>query len=170
MRVYLVGYMGAGKSRFGRLIAEATNMEFIDLDELFEMKFRIRIADFFDKYDEQAFRRIERSLLEETTKIDNLVVSTGGGTPCYFQNMELIKKSGFSIYLSWTSSDLAQRLYKARRNRPLLLNVPEDQLEKRVETHLEEREQYYKQADLTVLPGNLTQDQCLDEILKFISL
>ena len=90
MRIYLIGYMASGKSNLGQLLAEKLGYSFIDLDYLFEERFRISVLDFFEKYDEDGFRKIERSILHETLEQDDVVISTGGGTPCFFDNMHFI--------------------------------------------------------------------------------
>jgi shikimate kinase len=150
MLIYLVGYMASGKSNFGRMLAEKLDYGFLDLDELFEERFRISVSDFFEKYDEKVFRNIERSLLLETVDHENVVVSTGGGTPCFFDNMEVIKLAGTSIYLRWEIPALVSRLRMLKRKRPLLKEIPAAGLERKVTAHLAQREYYYNQADLIV--------------------
>jgi len=155
MRIYLIGYMASGKSNLGRQLAEKLGFSFIDLDYVFEERFRISVLDFFEKYDEAGFRKIEQSLLHETTTFNNVVISTGGGTPCYFDNMHLIKKSGISLYLHWTIPTLVERLKHVKRKRPLLKDIPAEELQDKVTKHLTEREFYYNQADYTIDMDNL---------------
>ena len=150
MRVYLIGYMASGKSNLGRLLAANLGYKFIDLDYLFEERYRISVLDFFEKYDEGAFRTIERSLLLETTVIEDVIVSTGGGTPCSFDNMDVIKNSGVSIYLFWNVPALVRRLALVKRKRPLLKNIRPEEMEEKVTSHLTQREFYYNQADYKV--------------------
>ncbi|MDP1622272.1 MAG: shikimate kinase [Bacteroidales bacterium] len=150
MRIYLIGYMASGKSNLGRLLAEKLDYRFLDLDFLFEERYRISILDFFEKYDEGIFRQIERSLLLETIKLENIIISTGGGTPCFFDNMEVIKKAGTSIYLLWEVPSLLHRLKMVKRKRPLLKDIIPDELEARVVAQLAQREPFYKQADFIV--------------------
>ncbi len=150
MRIYLIGYMASGKSNFGRLLAEKLDYGFLDLDYWFEERFRISVLDFFEKYDEGLFRKIERSLLQETVELENMVISTGGGTPCFFDNMEIIKKAGTSIYLCWEIPALVGRLKLVKRKRPLLKNILPSELEGRVAEDLSRRAFYYNQADLIV--------------------
>ncbi len=169
MLIYLIGYMASGKSQFGQQLSLKLGFEFIDLDQFFEERFRISVPDFFEKYDESAFRQIEHKLLLETTTMDNIVVSTGGGTPCFFDNMQIIKNAGYSIYLKWEIALLAQRLKKAKRKRPLLKNVPDAKLEEKVQNHLEERRIFYEQADFILLAGRNTTDQLLDQIVSTIN-
>ena len=164
MRIYLIGYMASGKSNLGRLLANKLGFNFIDLDYLFEERYRISVLDFFEKYDESAFRKIERSLLLETLVHDNAVISTGGGTPCFFDNMALIKQSGLSVYISWSIPGLVERLKMVRRKRPLLKDVPPDDLQDKVTEQLTSREVYYLQADL-VIDGK---DPDLERLLKLI--
>jgi shikimate kinase len=150
MRIYLVGYMASGKSNLGRLLAEKLGYAFVDLDYLFEERFRISVLDFFEKYDEDAFRRIERSLLHDTILMEHTVISTGGGTPCFFDNMQVIKQSGISIYLCWTVSALTERLKVVKRKRPLLRDISPADLEKQVGLQLSQRDFFYNQADIVI--------------------
>jgi shikimate kinase len=150
MRIYLTGYMASGKSNLGRLVAEKLGFSFIDLDDMFEARFRISVLDFFDRYDEDAFRRIERSLLDETTRMVQTVISTGGGTPCFYDNMDVIKRAGISIYLRWPVTALTERLKVVKRKRPLLRDLSSAELEEKVKLQLSQREIYYKQADIVI--------------------
>ena len=150
MRIYLIGYMASGKSYVGSLLAEKLGFRFLDLDYLFEERFRINVVDFFEKYDEGVFRKIERSLLHETTGLEDVVISTGGGTPCFFDNMDIIKQAGISIYLCQKVSVLVRRLTTVKRKRPLLKDIPVAELEGKVAAQLTQREFYYNLADIVV--------------------
>jgi shikimate kinase len=163
MRVYLLGYMGSGKSRYGRLLGDRSGLQHVDLDLMFESRFRISIKDFFGKYDESAFRIIERTLLH-----DNIIISTGGGTPCFFDNMDLINLHGVSLYLKWTADELADHLRLARRHRPLLSHIPEDELFKGIIKQLKHREGFYSRAHYTVSPGETGQERSLEMIMSII--
>jgi shikimate kinase len=110
------------------------------------------VLDFFGKYDENAFRLIERSLLIETTCLVDVVVATGGGTPCFFDNMDIIKNSGLSVYLQWDIPDLVTRLQSVKKKRPLLKDTRPEDLERKVRDALEQRTIFYERADL-VVPG-----------------
>ena len=161
MRIYLIGYMASGKSFLGSLLAEKLGFEFIDLDYLFEERYRINVADFFEKYDEGIFRKIERSLLHETAGFDDVVVSTGGGTPCFFDNMEFIKQSGISIYLCQTVPELVSRRKGVKRKRPLLRDIPLAELEAKVASQLAERAFFYNQADMVISGEDSDPDKLL---------
>ena len=147
MKIYLVGYMASGKSKLGKELSGMTGFKFVDLDELFEERYRIGIVDFFDKYGDPAFRQIEHKLLLETEFLDDTIIATGGGTPCSEENIRFIKKYGVSIYIRMDVTDLAIRLKSVKRKRPLLKNVPVEELEQFIRNQLEEREPYYLQAD-----------------------
>ncbi|MCX6243291.1 MAG: shikimate kinase [Bacteroidetes bacterium] len=146
-KIYLIGYMASGKSRLGKELSELTGLSFIDLDEVFEERYRIGILDFFEKYGEPVFRQLEHTLLLETKDLDGTIIATGGGTPCYDENIRFIKDNGRSIYIRMGVHDLAERLKQIKRQRPLLKDIPPDELEAYIKTQLEEREFYYLQAD-----------------------
>jgi shikimate kinase len=164
MRIYLVGYMASGKSNLGRQLAEKLGYGFIDIDYLFEERFRISVLDFFEKYDETAFRRIEQTLLHETINMENTVIATGGGTPCFFDNMDFITSAGVSIYLRWDSPDLVSRLKLVKRKRPLLKNINPEVLGETVNTHLAERENYYRRADICIAGNAVDLDELVGRI------
>jgi shikimate kinase len=150
MRIYLVGYMGSGKTKLGREVAAQLGYEFIDLDEVFEEKYHISIADFFAKYNEETFRLLEHNLLMQTVARENCVISTGGGTPCYFDNMDFITSNGISFYIRVSSQLLVRRLLNVRVKRPVLKDIPNDRMEDFVRNQVAEREKYYLRASFVV--------------------
>ncbi|HNY02278.1 MAG TPA: shikimate kinase [Bacteroidales bacterium] len=170
MRIYLIGYMASGKSNLGSQLAERLGFQFVDLDDLFEERYRISVGDFFKKYDEPAFRRIERSLLLETTTLDRIVIATGGGTPCHFDNMDVIRRAGLSVYLRWDVSILALRLVLVKRKRPLLKDVDPAALEARIKRDLQVREPIYLQADLVAEGDTLSLPSLYEMIREQINL
>ncbi len=160
MNIYLIGYMASGKTNIGRDLARLAGMEFADLDELFEERYRISILDFFGKYGEGVFRQLEQKVLAATAEMDNTVISTGGGTPCFFDNMEFIRDHGTSVYLRLSVQDLALRLKKIRKKRPLLTGISELELVPFVTQQLAEREAFYLQAHL-VVDGKSCPAECI---------
>jgi len=148
--------MGSGKSALGRQLSILLDAGFLDLDEEFEERYHIRIYDFFEKYGEENFRKIERELLLETARLENFIISTGGGTPCFYNNMDFIKENGISVYLRMTSGELADRLKSVRKKRPLIKNLPPDELEDWISSQLKIREKYYLKATHVFYP--LTED------------
>lgn len=144
--------MGSGKSALGRQLAGLLQAGFLDLDEMFEERYHICIYDFFAKYDEGNFRRIERELLLETADFGNMVISTGGGTPCFYDNMKFIRDNGISVYLRMTSGELAERLKIVRKKRPLLKDLSSDAFEEWISVQLKIREEFYNQATHVFYP------------------
>lgn len=150
MNIYLIGYMASGKSKLGKELSVVTGLDYVDLDQLFEEKYRIGIVDFFEKYGDPAFRGIEHQILLETESLDNTIIATGGGTPCTEDNIRFIKTHGISIYIRMDISDLTARLKMVKRKRPLIKDIPTEDLEKFVRNQLVEREHFYLQADHVV--------------------
>ena len=152
LKTYLIGFMGSGKTSLGKHLSRLLSSAYTDLDDVFEERYHIRIFDFFEKYGEENFRKIERDLLVETALTDNLVVSTGGGTPCFLDNMEFIKDNGISIYLRMTSRELASRLKSVKKKRPLLKELSPDGLEEWISAQLMIREPFYLRANYIFHP------------------
>jgi shikimate kinase len=142
--------MGVGKSTIGRKLARQLNFEFIDLDDIFEQKYKISIDSFFNKYDEELFRRLEHEMLLDTFLKEKAVISTGGGTPCYHNAMEKINSVGYSIYIKMPPSAIAHRLSTAKKKRPLIQGIPKEDLEHVIREKLDGRHPIYKQAQLHV--------------------
>ena len=165
MRVYLIGYMASGKTRLGMELGAKTGYGFIDTDELFEERYRISIMDFFEKYNEESFRKIEKELLHETLGYQDAIIATGGGTPCFFDNMEVIKRNGISIYLKLDVISLVNRLAIVRKKRPLLNDRTTSDLESYIRTQIAERELFYNQADFIVDAEIIT----VNDIVRLIS-
>ncbi len=165
MKIYLIGYMASGKSKLGKELSDLTGLYFVDLDKVFEERYRIGIVDFFDKYGDPAFRQIEHKLLLETAALDNTIIATGGGTPCSEENIRFIKSHGISIYIQMNATDLTARLKSVKRKRPLLKNVPMENLEQFIRNQLEEREPYYLQSD-HIVAGPVDDLEPLADLIK----
>lgn len=146
MKYYIVGYMCAGKSTYARRLANELHLRFIDLDIEIERRTGCEIRDLFNNLGEDAFRQFEREALLETLSVDDAVVSCGGGTPCFFDNMELMNRNGITRYLKTPLDTLIHRLNIERQGRPVLANVSSDDLPKIVEQQLSEREKFYSMA------------------------
>ncbi len=155
MKYYLVGYMYSGKSTFGRKLAQAKDMEFIDLDRAFEARYHYTVPRFFEQFGEAAFRKLETEMLHSTEKLDNYVVATGGGTPCHSGNMDFILANGTAIYLRMSIDTLVQRALRSRNPRPILHGLPEDEMRRRIEAGLKEREGIYLRAQIILDEKNL---------------
>ncbi len=155
MRIYLIGFMGSGKSVIGRKLSAVMGLTFLDLDEAFERKYKINIHTFFNKYGEQEFRLLEHKLLWETRHLENHIIATGGGTPCFHQNMDFINENGVSVYLKVSIPVLVNRLLNSRKSRPLLLGSTPETLETTIENLLLKRSPFYEQAKVIVDEENI---------------
>lgn len=149
--------MGAGKSSFGKRLAKKMGTEFIDSDKAIEKETKMSIETIFESFGETHFRNIESNWLRQLS-IQNGVVALGGGTPCFNQNIELIKKKGIIIYIDLPAKTLADRLLKSKTIRPLIqpFKNSRKELVQFIESTLEKREIFYKQADYVVSGVNLS--------------
>lgn len=146
-RIYLIGYMGSGKTTLGRAFARAMQMQFVDLDWYIEERFHRTIQQLFTEKGESGFREIEQSMLHEVGEFENVVVATGGGTPCFFDNMDYMKRTGDTVFLEVSSDVLFRRLKMDRANRPLLHGKTDDELMDTVLHGVENRLPFYSQAE-----------------------
>ena len=149
--IYLVGYMGAGKSTVGRLLADKLGWYFVDLDETFAHMYQLSPADYIRQYGIDAFRRKEKYVLEDIADMspyDNVVYATGGGYPTYEDNMACLRELGISFYLRWTPRNIVKRLMLTDlSDRPVLQGRTEEELLAFIEPQLEAREPFYEQAN-----------------------
>jgi shikimate kinase len=164
MKIFLMGFMGAGKTVFGKKLALSLNLEFYDLDRLIEQKYKISIPSIFSKFDEGVFRKLETETLKEFENKESFVLALGGGTPCFNNNLEIIKKLGTSIYLKLDAKSLTNRLVNSKTKRPLIKNLNQEELLQKVESMLSEREKYYLQADIVVNGLNLKVEEIINEL------
>jgi len=152
MKYYLVGYMYSGKTTFGRHLAAERGMEFLDLDRAFEERYHYTVPRFFAQFGEEAFRKLETKMLHDTASLDNVVIATGGGTPCYNGNMDFILANGTAVYLQMGVDDLAQRALHSRNPRPLMHGLTPDEVRAKIEAQMKEREGFYLRAHV-ILDG-----------------
>lgn len=139
--------MGSGKTTVAKELAESTGYTFVDLDDLIQQRSGYSVEQIFSFFGEDRFRELETSALHNTFGKSNVVVATGGGAPCFYDNIELMKENGQVFYLSLTAEELSQRLIKDKENnRPLLLSKPEEGLSEFIKTHLDKRMPFYKCA------------------------
>ena len=150
-RIFLIGYMGSGKTTVGQLLATQLGYGFIDMDTHIEGKLFKSVSQIFAELGEDQFRLLERQCLHEVAEFDQVVISTGGGVPCYFDNMEYMNKQGVTVYLKLSSADLAERLELSHANkRPLLANRKGEELLHFISEGLAKREPFYTQAAYSV--------------------
>ena len=154
--------MGCGKSVLGKRLASKLNMEFYDLDLKIEEKYKMTVPSIFSRFDEKVFRKIESEMLQNFSSSDgDFVMSCGGGTPCFNDNMTIINSSGVSVYIKLNAKTLTDRLLKSKTNRPLIKNIPPDQLLPRISELLEKREVFYNQAKIVIDGINLKHEDIL---------
>ena len=144
--IFLIGYMGAGKTAVGRALARRYGLEHIDLDWRIEQRFHTKIADMFATIGEEGFRRREQNMLHEVMAMEDVVVSVGGGTPCFFDNIEQMNASGHTIYLQGSVDVLVERIIRSQSKRPIVANKSQEELTQFVIDHLAQREPFYMQA------------------------
>jgi shikimate kinase len=159
--------MGSGKTTVGQMISWKLGYSFIDLDSMIEEKYKITIASFFSKFDEKVFRKVENETLKDTILMKDTVVSTGGGTPCYFDNMEIINKSGISVYLKTSTNTLHQRLLTSKKKRPLLAGKTSPAIMDHIMTQLAIREPYYLRSMIITDGNSLDVDELIKTIFNF---
>jgi shikimate kinase len=152
MIIFLIGFMGSGKSTTGKKLAKRLGYGFLDTDKMIVERFGMSINEIFETLGEGKFRETEASLLGEIVLKKNLVVSTGGGLPCYGNNMDTINRYGISIYLKAGPEELYERLITRKYKRPLIKDLPDEELRKFIALKLTEREPYYNRAT-HVVPG-----------------
>ncbi|HVW97668.1 MAG TPA: shikimate kinase [Mucilaginibacter sp.] len=144
--IFLVGFMGCGKTTLGRKLALTLNYPFLDLDHVLEAKAGMTIAEYFSVYGEDTFRKLESEVLKQTDYPERAVVSTGGGLPCFFDNMDWMNAHGQTVYIELSPKSLADRLQHQKAKRPLLRDKNDDELLAFITEKLTERETFYKKA------------------------
>ena len=146
-RLILIGFMGSGKTTLGRALAKALGLTFIDLDNYIELRRCKSINSIFEESGEDGFRTIERNLLHEVCEFEDVVISAGGGTPCFFDNIDYMNSQGTTVYLQVHNERLLERLRIAKSRRPLLKDKNDEEIKVFIEEQLARREQFYLKAD-----------------------
>jgi shikimate kinase len=159
--------MASGKSFLGKELAKRLQMDFIDLDDQIESLAGKSIQDIFQSDGEEVFRRIETAALKSSFDWSNIVIATGGGTPCFAENMQSMNDQGITIFLDCSANVIADRLAKSQHIRPLIENVPQDQLVTFVEDHLGKRMPFYTQAQYSISISNDSEEN-LDNLCTLI--
>lgn len=159
MKIFLTGFMGSGKSTIGRKLAAYLQYGFIDLDKLIEKEAGITIPEYFSQHGETAFRDFERDVLQRTSFGENMVIATGGGAPCYHDNMDWMKREGRVVYLHMEPKALANRLKNSKSDRPLLNGLNEEELLAFITERLAGREVFYRKAHFIVSGLDLTAEK-----------
>ena len=168
-RIILIGYMGDGMTTIGKALAQELGVPFYDLDWYIETRMRRTIKQIFDEKGEEGFRRIEHNMLHEVAEFENVVVSCGGGTPCFYDNIDYMNSQAQVVYLKASPEVLYEHLQMGRRVRPLLLGKSPDEVRTFIVEQLAQREPFYSKANYTLnvdLLDNFTKIQTTRETLR----
>lgn len=171
--LFIIGYMGCGKTTFGRALSQATGLRFIDLDLYIEERFRKTVRQIFDDKGEGEFRAIEKEMLHKAGEMSDCIVSCGGGTPCFFDNMDRMNAAGITVWLQARPDTLLRRLIVAQATRPKLNGMSHSDLEAYIASETAAREPFYSRARHT-FPSDLLESpaeveaSCRFFIRKFI--
>ncbi|QDW18609.1 shikimate kinase [Flavobacterium sp. KBS0721] len=170
-KIILLGYMGCGKSTIAQNLSKITNIPFLDLDKCIENKANLSINEIFEQFGEIHFRRLEHEmLLELLQSSENSIIGLGGGTPCYANNHELLKRDDVtSIYLKASIDTLYNRLIHNKSKRPLIANMNEEEMREFIAKHLFDRSYYYNHAQHKVSVDNKAVDETVQDILEILA-
>ncbi|MFK5959048.1 MAG: shikimate kinase [Lutibacter sp.] len=169
MKIVLLGYMASGKSAVGAVLANKLNIKFIDLDSYIEEHEQLTISEIFTKKGEIYFRKKEGEYLHELLNLKkDCIISLGGGTPCYGNNMNLIKNNAASFYLKASITTLFERLKNETAQRPLVSDIGEENLKEYIAKHLFERILFYEKSDYTISVGEKNIFIIIDEIIELL--
>lgn len=167
--IFLIGYMGCGKTTLGRALAKKLGREFIDLDFYITQRFRRSVSEIFAEKGEDGFRRIEQSMLREVGEFSDIVIACGGGTPCHYDNIAYMNSRGLTIWLQAERGRLMERLKLGAHKRPLIAGKSEDELAIFLDENLAERRPWYEQAAITVDSTRLeTKEEIADTVTDLI--
>lgn len=168
--IFLIGYMGSGKTTLGRALAKATGLGFIDLDLRIESRFRRSVGQLFAELGEAGFRALERDMLAEVADFSDVIVACGGGTPCFHDNMDLMNAAGLTVRLVASEPVLLRRLMAGQAKRPLLAGKSPDELRRFIAASLAEREPHYSRARASFGSDRLeSKEQVADSVSRFAS-
>ncbi len=145
-RIFLIGYMGSGKTTLGKAYARAMQLQFIDLDWYIEERFHKTVQELFEERKEDGFREIERNMLHEVAEFEDVIIACGGGTPCFFDNIEYMNGKGETVFLDASPEVLFRRLKIAKSKRPLLMDKSDEELMDVIQNALRIRIPFYSQA------------------------
>lgn len=165
--ISLIGMPGAGKSFIGEKLADLLDWTFIELDLEIEKQEQKSIPAIFAEKGEVYFRKLEQRVLHQALKKQKIVISTGGGTPCFFDNLERIKEVGLSVFLATDSKQILTRILAVPLKRPLFEGMTKKEIQEKIDTLYKERVIYYQKADLSV--NSITEERILQEIMDFIT-
>ncbi len=165
MKIFLIGFMGSGKSYWGRRLSEKLNLPFFDLDEQVVSHEEKSVSEIFSTLGEEYFRLQEKNTLNLLTEShDSFIIATGGGTPCYFNNIEYMNSSGTTVWINTSPDELFKRLLKEKEKRPLISELSDEQLHAFILKKYSDRRIYYEQADMVIDDEPIELDTLIQKI------
>jgi shikimate kinase len=169
MLFFLIGFMGSGKSHWGKLWAAEYKLGFVDMDEEIEILERKKVSEIFDSKGEEYFRSIEMDVLRSYEKLGSTIIACGGGTPCFYNNMKWMNEHGITTYLSAGPQEILRRLMKAQQQnqRPLISKLNQAELLFFIEKKMKEREPFYNQANIILDSSSITEHTFEEKILPY---
>ncbi|QNR24072.1 shikimate kinase [Croceimicrobium hydrocarbonivorans] len=168
MKISLLGYMGSGKSSLAKLLAAHLELPLLDLDHLIEEECGQSVSELIFNRGELFFRQKEREILLDILQKPDFVLALGGGTPCYYDNMDQVNRSSISIYLERSIQDLYDVLAKDRRERPLIAHLADQDLKEFIAKHLFERREFYEKAIFKISQKQKDEEERLHSILNYL--
>ena len=156
--------MGSGKTTLGRELALKMKYSFLDLDKYLEEKYFKTIPQIFEEEGEASFREKEQTCLQEISSFEDVIIATGGGVPCFFDNMEVMNTTGYCVFLDVASEELADRLLKSKSERPLIKGKSPEELESFIDSMMEKRRPYYEKAEYVISGANISAQEILERI------
>lgn len=159
MLIFIIGYMGSGKTTLGRSLAEKYGYNFLDLDDLIISETGYWIAEFFERFGEEEFRKVEYKILLEHLNDKDTVIATGGGTACYADNMDVMNEYGVTVFLDTPVEIILERIMEDLTERPLLKDIPAEERSKFIKQHLEKRKMYYSRAQIRVQGDEINEEE-----------
>ncbi len=166
MKIFLIGFMGSGKTTSGKRLSAALGVPFFDLDHQIAAATKLSIAEYFARFGEEAFRELERDTLQSYSYPENCVISTGGGSPCYFDNMDWMNSNGLTVFIDLPPLALVKRLEPGKHKRPLLKDLNETAMLRFITEKLTERLPYYNKARVIVNGIDLTVERLQATVLN----
>lgn len=167
MLFFLNGFMGSGKSHWGRIWAANHKLGFVDMDEAIEMEEGKSVVDIFESKGEDYFRSVEAKKLREMKEQKNTIIACGGGAPCFNDNIQWMNENGISVYISATPDDILRRLIKGQAQRPLIKKLNQAELLFFIQQKLKEREPFYNQANIILQSADITEHTFEEKILAY---
>ena len=165
MKIFLIGFMGSGKTFWGKQLSEKLNVPFFDLDEKISEDVEKPISQIFAENGEEYFRIREKEVLHLLTEShDTFVMACGGGTPCFYNNIDYLKKKGLVIWISCSTDSIYQRLLKEKDQRPLISNIKDNELKAFITKKYASRKIYYRQANIVINEDDISLDKFVNSI------